>query len=105
MAFEETIGSVFDHLGFTPAEAADLKLKSALARHIRRAIEERGLTQGDAARLTGLRQPEISRIVNVNFTAMSVSRLFKAAVALGADVAVSIKRHEGDAPGSFEVVA
>ena len=105
MEFEETVGSVFDHLGFTPEEAAELKLKSALARHVRKAIEERRLTQEAAAKRTGLRQPEISRIVNHNFTAMSVSRLFKAAVALGADVEVSIKSHEGDAPGTFEIVA
>jgi predicted XRE-type DNA-binding protein len=105
MNLEETQGSVFDHLGFSPQEAAELKLKSALARHIRLAIEARGLTQSEAAQRTGLRQPEISRVVNVNFTAMSVSRLFKAAVALGAEVEVIIKSHEGDAPGSLEVVA
>lgn len=105
MEFEETTGSVFDHLGFTHQEAAELKLKGALARHIRNAMEARGLTQEEAAKRTGLRQPEISRIVNHNFTAMSVSRLFKAAVALGADVEVSIKTHEGDAPGTFEIVA
>jgi len=68
---EQTTGSVFDHLGFTPAEAAELKLKGALAGHIRRAIEERGVYRDEAARLTGLRQPEVSRIVNVNFTALS----------------------------------
>jgi predicted XRE-type DNA-binding protein len=76
-----------------------------LARHIRRAMETRGLTQEEAAKRTGLRQPEINRIVNHNFTAMSVSRLLKAAVALGADVEVIIKAHEGDTPGTFEVVA
>ena len=105
MKFEETTGSVFDHLGFAPGEAAELKLKSALARHIRRAIETRGLTQEQAAKRTGLRQPEISRIVNVNFTAMSISRLFKAAVALGAEVEVTIKLQDSDTPGSLEVVA
>ena len=97
MEFEETTGSAFDQLGFSAEEAAELKLKSALARHIRSAIEVRGLTQAEAAQRTGLRQPEISRIVNVNFTAMSISRLIKAAVALGADVEVIIKAHDGDA--------
>ncbi|MDB5102032.1 MAG: Helix-turn-helix domain, partial [Cyanobacteria bacterium RYN_339] len=55
MAFEETTGNVLDHLGFTPEEAAELKLKSALARYIRNLIEEKGLTQQAAAERTGLR--------------------------------------------------
>lgn len=36
---------------------------------------------------------------------MSVSRLLKAAIALGADVAVTITNRDDDTPGSLEVVA
>ena len=39
----------------------------------------------------GSRQPEISRIVSVGFTAMSVSRLLKAAVAASVSAGVALR--------------
>ena len=51
MTVPESKGSVLDDL-FEPEEAADLKLKAALARRIRDVMEQRKLTQKQAAALT-----------------------------------------------------
>lgn len=61
MTVHESSGSVLDDL-FEPEEAADLKLKAALARRIRDVMGQRKLTQKQAATLTGLRQPDVSKI-------------------------------------------
>jgi predicted XRE-type DNA-binding protein len=59
----ESSGDVFRDLGFTPTEALNLRLRSELMLQIRRVIEERKLTQVQAASLFEVAQPRISDIV------------------------------------------
>ena len=53
-------GNVFADLGFPPAEAENLLLRSELMTALMRIIERRRLTQARAARLFGVSQPRIS---------------------------------------------
>ena len=53
-------GNVFADLGFPPAEAENLLLRSHLMTAVMRIIERRGLTQTQAAKLFGVTQPRIS---------------------------------------------
>ncbi len=50
--FEKSSGNVFADIGFTPAEAAELTAKSRLIIAIKDTIEQRKLTQQEAARLS-----------------------------------------------------
>lgn len=104
MAVYESKGSVLGEL-FESEEAAELKVKAALARRIRQAMDHRKLTQKQTAALTGLRQPDISKIVNYKFAEMGIDRLFRALNRLGVDVQIALPDHPGDEPGRVEVVA
>ena len=53
-------GNVFADLGFPPAEAENLLLRSHLMTAVMRIIERRGLTQTQAATVFGVTQPRIS---------------------------------------------
>lgn len=55
-------GNVFLDLGFPPAEAANLLIRSDLMMEIECIIKERGLKQKQAAKLFGVSQPRISDV-------------------------------------------
>src|SRR5262249_19711431 len=56
--YTSSSGNVFADLGFDEPDVE--RVKAHLAFTIARAIEERGLTQAEAAKLLGLRQPNVS---------------------------------------------
>jgi len=56
-------GNVFEELGFPPEEAEHLRIRSALMATIRNVIEERGLTQAQAAALFRVSQPRVTDLV------------------------------------------
>ena len=60
---EQSSGNVYADLGFSPAEAEYLLLRSQLMLMTERVIAERKLTQVQAARLFGVSQPRVSDIV------------------------------------------
>jgi predicted XRE-type DNA-binding protein len=102
-AIEETTGSVLYDLDLPDAPV--LVLKAALARHIRQILKERKLTQAKAATLTSIPQAEISLLTNYKLQGISVERLLRALTALGVDVQVVLREHEGQAPGTIAVEA
>ncbi len=104
MTVHESKGSVLDDL-FEPEEAAELKLKAALARRIRIVMAQRKLTQKQTAALTGMRQPDVSKIVNYKFAEIGIDRLFRALTRLGVDVHITLPDHPDGGEGSIEVVA
>lgn len=105
MAVYESKGSVFYDLFDDPVEAAELELKTLLCLRICEVMKKRKLTQTNVATLTGLTQPIVSRIVNYKFDEIGVERMFRALLRLGVDVRIALPMHDGDAPGTLEVVA
>ena len=67
--------NVFADLGFSPSEAAELKVKSELTYQIYFQIKELGLTQVKAAQQLGITQPDVSKLMNGRYTGYSVDRL------------------------------
>lgn len=65
-------GNVFRDLGFDEAEAEHLRIRSALMIAVRKVIEDRNLTQVDAAKLFGVTQPRISNIVRGRIDLFSI---------------------------------
>lgn len=68
-------GNVFRDLGFPPAEAENLKLRSELMNALSKLLESRGLTQVQAATLLGVSQPTISDLIRGKVDRFSIDTL------------------------------
>src|SRR5215203_1592162 len=89
-----TVGStnVYADLGF---EDPDLELaKAQLARQVVGIVEERRLTQKQAAEILGIDQPKVSALVNGRLGQFSTERLMRFATRLGLDVDITLSRRE-----------
>jgi predicted XRE-type DNA-binding protein len=68
-------GNVFRDLGFDEVEAEHLRIRSTLMIAVRKLIEDRGLTQAEAARFFGVTQPRISNLVRGRIDLFSIDTL------------------------------
>jgi predicted XRE-type DNA-binding protein len=87
--YEESSGNVFADLGVPEPEEA--LLKSDLAIRVVEIIEERGLTQKEAAKLLHVAQPNISKLIRGELHGFSVERLMRFLVALGQEIDVVVR--------------
>lgn len=76
-------GNVFIDLGFDPAEAAVLKLRSELMCKIKTHVQENNLTQTEAAKLLHISQARVSDLLNGKFNKFSLDMLAKLAERIG----------------------
>jgi predicted XRE-type DNA-binding protein len=83
-------GNVFADLGYPDAEERQTKLRLACA--INRIIDERRLTQDQAAERLSINQPKVSALRNYKLGGFSVERLMTFLTALGRDVDIVIRR-------------
>jgi predicted XRE-type DNA-binding protein len=81
-------GNVFADLGLPDAD--ELLIKAQLADQISDLIEERQLTQVEAAKLLGIDQPKVSALVRGRLSGFSTDRLFRFLNALGRDVEIRV---------------
>ena len=88
MAVTRSSGNVFEDLGFEDAD--EMALKSDIAYVISTIIENRGLTQAQAARILGINQPKVSALVRGRLSGFSIDRLFRFLTALDRNVEVSV---------------
>ncbi len=89
--FEIGSRNVFKDIGVPNAE--EHLIKAQLVFKIDTIIKKRGLKQVEAARLFGVRQPDISKMLRGEFRQFSVERLLRFLVALDQDVAIVVKPH------------
>ena len=75
--------------GFDDAE--DLSAKAILAVKLNELIEGRGLTQTEAAAITGMTQPKVSQIRRYKLQNVSLERLMQALVSLDQQVEITVK--------------
>ncbi|PPD45144.1 MAG: transcriptional regulator [Methylocystis sp.] len=71
----------------------DRLLKAQLVHKIDALLKERRLKQVEAARLFGVKQPDVSKMLHGDFRQFSVERLLRFLVALGQDVEIVVKPH------------
>jgi len=94
---EKSSGNVFADLGFPNSEQELVKAK--LAVQIYQLLKERGLTQGEAAKLLGTTQAQVSTLMRCRPVSVSVGRLMEFLTILGQDVELTVKpaalRNEG----------
>lgn len=91
--FEVGSGNVFADIGLPNAE--EHLIKAQLVYKIDRLMRQRGLKQAEVARLFGVRQPDVSKMLHGEFRQFSVERLLRFLVALGQDVEIVVKPHRG----------
>ena len=87
----EGTGNVFEDIGFSKREAAELQVKAALTRQIYNRIKSLGLTQLQASRRLGISQPDVSKLVNARCTGYSTDRLIALLNALNVDVDIVVR--------------
>ena len=94
MKITPSSGNVFLDLGFSPEEAENLKIRSALMASIRKVIETRGLKQSEAAKLFGVTQPRISDLVRGKTALFSIDALVNMLGHAGLRVELSVQPKE-----------
>jgi predicted XRE-type DNA-binding protein len=98
-------GNVFADLGLPDAD--DLPIQAELTRLIYLRIRHLGLTQARAAARLGLKQPDVSKLMNGRHTGFSAERLFRLLNALDQDVRIIVgpKPARATRGGTVSVVA
>ena len=81
-------GNVFEDIGFPPDEARNLKIRATLMMAAEKFIEERGLTQTEAAELMGVSQPRISDLVRGRINQFTIDSLINMLTNAGVPVEV-----------------
>lgn len=86
-------GNVFEDLGLPQPEERLAKADVAIC--IEAMIQQRGLTQTDAAQRMRMTQPEVSSIVRGRLRGFTLDRLFQCLNALDQDVEIIIRPKRG----------
>ncbi len=95
--------NVLMDLGFDDAE--ELTAKAALALKLNTLIEQRGLSQTEAAAITGMTQPKVSQVRRYKLQNISLERLMQALVSLDQQVKIVVQpARRAHAPGILVAV-
>lgn len=84
-------GNVFVDLGFDPAEAAVLQMRSNLMSDLRLHIEKQKLTQAAVAKRLGIAQSRVSDLVRGKWDKFSLEMLITLEARLGRTVRVEFE--------------
>jgi predicted XRE-type DNA-binding protein len=96
--------NVFADLGYLDASERQAKLRSAYA--LDEVLNERKLTQVEAAKVLSLTQPKVSALRHYKLSGFSVERLMTLLTALDQDVEIVIRRKpRSRRVGRIDVVA
>ena len=96
-------GNVFKDLGIAKPEEAEVKAR--FAHLISKIIEERDLSQAQAAQILNIDQPKVSNLVRGKLKGFTIERLMRYALALGNDVEIIVKEHKNkeDSQGQLSI--
>ncbi|MEA3410139.1 MAG: helix-turn-helix transcriptional regulator [Pseudomonadota bacterium] len=100
---EVSSGNVFADIGM--AEPVESLAKAELARKVGSIIKHRHLNQTEAAKLLGIDQPKVSRLLRGQLKEFSMTKLLDFMLRLDRDIEIRIKKHRsGHAPPGIEVL-
>jgi predicted XRE-type DNA-binding protein len=83
--------SVWDAIEDTPAEAANMRMRSELMMALKARIEAQGWTQAQAAKVMGVTQPRVSDLVRGKIDRFGLDALVGMAAAAGLAVEVRVR--------------
>ena len=81
--------NVLEDLGFP--DAPELSARTVLAVKLNALLDARGLTQAEAARITGMTQPKVSQVRRYKLQNISLERLMHALVSLEQRVEIVVR--------------
>jgi len=88
----ERFDSVWDGIEDTPAEAENMRLRSALMMAIKDHIAAEGLSQSQAAKVFGVTQPRVSDLMRGKINLFSIDTLVNMVAAAGLHVEMQIAK-------------
>jgi predicted XRE-type DNA-binding protein len=94
--------SIYEELGFPDAE--EMLVKAQLVVKIAEILRERGWSQQQSARVLGLTQPKLSKMLRGQFRGISEIKMMDCLIRLGREVKIVVGP-EGQCSGRVEVVA
>jgi predicted XRE-type DNA-binding protein len=86
----ERFDSIWDAIEDDPAEAANMKLRSALMIELKQHIRRRGLSQAEAAKLFGVTQPRVSDLMRGKINLFGLDALVGMLAAAGLRVELRV---------------
>jgi predicted XRE-type DNA-binding protein len=95
-------GNVFADIGIPNADEHFVKAEIVL--DIAARIKAKGLTQAQVAKVVGLSQPDVSKLLRGNFAGYTLDRLFSFLRTLGNDVRIQIVPTKRNKAGQIELV-
>ena len=102
-AVERGSANVFAKLGLDDADAH--LLKAGLVSCIDDIVSKRGITETAVARLLGLFQLDMSRLVRGDFREHSLQRLLRLLTSLACDIDIVIRQPQSASGGKLRIVA
>jgi predicted XRE-type DNA-binding protein len=80
--------TAYEELGFP--DAAEMAVKAQLAMKIAQGLRERGWTQQEAAKVLGMTQPKLSKMLRGEFRGISESKMMDCLLRLGYGVKIVV---------------
>jgi len=102
-AVERGGGNVFADIDLPDADAH--LLKAEIVSRIDAIVRQRSITQIETARLLGLSQPDVSRLLRGDFREYSLERLLRLLATLGRDIDIVIRQPRSAAGGKLRIGA
>lgn len=96
-------GNIFADLGLNDADG--LCTRAALGIQVMKSIREKGLSQKEAGKLLGLKQPEVSTIMRAKFSRFSQERLIGFLNRFEQKIIIQVSRHHRGEPYQEVTVA
>jgi predicted XRE-type DNA-binding protein len=90
MMERQSFENVWDALEDTPAEAANMSMRSALLIAVEQKVRSWGVTQAEAARRLGVTQPRLNDLLRGRITNFSLDALVELAAKAGLSVRLNI---------------
>jgi len=97
------IMTVYEHLGFPDAE--EMLVKAQLVSQIGEILRERGWSQQQAAKVLGLTQPKLSKMLRGQFRGISEMKMMDCLLRLGRAVKIVVGPETDAVEDRIEVVA
>ena len=94
--FEESSGNDFADLGLEDAD--ELFTRSRLGFHVYNLLTDRKLKQREIATLLGIKQPEVSHLMNGHFSRFTTDKLLDFLKRLDRKVTIEVSRHHKGEP-------
>lgn len=94
--FEESSGNVFSDLGIK--NAPELQARAMLGLYVINLLKEKNMKQRDLSELLGVKQAEISHLLNGHFSRFTIDKLIEFLKCMNQKVTIQISPHKNGEP-------